>query len=60
MGIIGVKTWIFKGEILPGEVADLNIKSKASNEAVQAQGGPGGRGGPRKRRGPGPGGPKGQ
>jgi len=28
MGIIGVKVWIFKGEILPGEKADLNIKPK--------------------------------
>lgn len=28
MGIIGVKVWIFKGEILPGERVDQNIKSK--------------------------------
>lgn len=28
MGIIGVKVWIFKGEILPGEKIDQNIKSK--------------------------------
>jgi small subunit ribosomal protein S3 len=30
MGLIGVKTWIFKGEILPGETVDQNIKSKTS------------------------------
>lgn len=28
MGIIGVKVWIFKGEILSGEKADQNIKAK--------------------------------
>ena len=45
MGIIGVKVWIFKGEILPGETSDLNIKPKASpGQAEQAQGRP-----PRKR-----------
>jgi small subunit ribosomal protein S3 len=27
-GIIGVKTWIFKGEVLPGEVAETNVKPK--------------------------------
>ena len=30
MGIIGVKVWIFKGEILPGERIDQNIKVKRS------------------------------
>lgn len=35
MGIIGVKVWIFKGEILPGEKTDPNIKLKASPEAGQ-------------------------
>jgi small subunit ribosomal protein S3 len=30
MGIIGVKVWIFKGEILPGEKSDENIKAKGS------------------------------
>ena len=50
MGIIGVKVWIFKGEILPGETADQNIKPKASAQEAQAHGRP-----PRKRgRGPGP------
>lgn len=31
MGIIGVKVWIFKGEILPGESGDQNIKPKSSS-----------------------------
>jgi small subunit ribosomal protein S3 len=50
MGIIGVKVWIFKGEILPGEKADQNIKPKSSGtEATAAPGRA-----PRKRgRGPG-------
>ena len=30
MGIIGVKVWIFKGEILPGEKTDANIKFKTT------------------------------
>ncbi len=33
MGIIGVKVWIFKNEILPGEKIDQNIKAKTSPEA---------------------------
>ena len=38
MGLIGVKTWIFKGEILPGEKVDQNIKSKTSGpQEAQAQ-----------------------
>ena len=52
-GIIGVKVWIFKGEVLPGEVAESNVKAKARpNEdrgpGNQAQGlhGGGGRRGP--------------
>jgi len=32
MGKIGVKVWIFKGNLMPGEKADLNIKSKSSKE----------------------------
>ena len=32
MGIIGVKVWIFKGNLMPGEKADMNIKSKSSKE----------------------------
>jgi small subunit ribosomal protein S3 len=30
-GIIGVKVWIFKGEVMPGEEADTNIKAKRNN-----------------------------
>ena len=38
MGLIGVKTWIFKGETLPGEKVDQNIKSKTSGpQEAQAQ-----------------------
>ena len=29
MGKIGVKVWIFKGDLMPGEKADMNIKSKS-------------------------------
>ena len=32
MGKIGVKVWIFKGNLMPGELADQNIKSKNSRE----------------------------
>jgi ribosomal protein S3 len=34
MGKIGVKVWIFKGNLMPGEMADLNIKSKNSKEST--------------------------
>lgn len=48
MGIIGVKVWIFKGEILPGEKVDTNIKQKSSTpesaEGAQAPQGRSGRG----------------
>ena len=30
MGKIGVKVWIFKGDLMPGEKADANIKTKSS------------------------------
>src|SRR5574344_306785 len=30
MGKIGVKVWIFKGDLMPGEKADANIKAKKS------------------------------
>lgn len=30
MGKIGVKVWVFKGDLMPGEKADMNIKSKSS------------------------------
>lgn len=29
-GIIGVKVWIFKGEVMPGETAVANVKAKAA------------------------------
>ena len=32
MGKIGVKVWIFKGNLMPGEKADMNIKTKSSKE----------------------------
>ena len=32
MGKIGVKVWIFKGNLLPGEKADQNIKAKSGKE----------------------------
>jgi len=38
MGIIGVKVWIFKNEILPGEREDLNIKSKSSPDYAAGAG----------------------
>jgi small subunit ribosomal protein S3 len=57
-GIIGVKVWIFKGEVMPGETAVSNVKAKtarpeegqARSEASGLQGagrrgGEGGRGG---------------
>ncbi len=32
MGKIGVKVWIFKGTLMPGEKADQNIKAKSGKE----------------------------
>lgn len=32
MGKIGVKVWVFKGNLMPGEKADANIKSKSSKD----------------------------
>ncbi|MGN1124703.1 MAG: 30S ribosomal protein S3 [Candidatus Gastranaerophilaceae bacterium] len=32
MGKIGVKVWVFKGDLMPGEKADENIKLKTSKE----------------------------
>ena len=41
MGKIGVKVWIFKGNLMPGEKADMNIKAKSdkagSNNQDRAQ-----------------------
>jgi len=34
MGKIGVKVWIFKGDLMPGEKADMNIKAKAGKEGA--------------------------
>lgn len=34
MGIIGVKVWIFKNEVLPGEKIDQNIKAKVNPEKL--------------------------
>lgn len=38
MGKIGVKVWVFKGNLMPGEKADQNIKSKkpSTEEKVRA------------------------
>lgn len=58
-GIIGVKVWVFKGEVMPGEVAQPNVKQRSSGPS--GQGGPGGPGaglaGGERRGGRGPGGP---
>ncbi len=69
-GIIGVKVWIFKGEVMPGETAISNVKQKSarpeegqqqrSDQGLQGagrRGAPGGRGGEASRgnRGGGPG-----
>ena len=34
MGKIGVKVWIFKGDLMPGEKADQNIKSKSVKDSA--------------------------
>ena len=33
MGKIGVKVWIFKGNLMPGETADMNIKTKSGKDS---------------------------
>ncbi len=43
MGKIGVKVWIFKGDLMPGEKADMNIKAKTGKEGAE-------RGGRRRKR----------
>lgn len=57
-GIIGVKVWIFKGEVMPGEIALSNVKSKAvrpedgpGDSGLQGAGGRRGRDGGRGREG---------
>lgn len=39
MGKIGVKVWIFKGNLMPGEKADLNIKSGKKAPSNDEKGG---------------------
>jgi len=48
MGIIGVKVWIFKGEILPGEKVDQNIKTKKAGFEPNAGGPAAGRRGKKR------------
>ena len=38
MGKIGVKVWIFKGNLMPGEKADQNIKAKSGKEGSEKGG----------------------
>lgn len=38
MGKIGVKVWIFKGDLMPGEKADQNIKAKKSGNGEEKSG----------------------
>ena len=38
MGKIGVKVWIFKGDLMPGEKADQNIKAKNGKEVSDNKG----------------------
>lgn len=38
MGKIGVKVWVFKGDLMPGEKSDQNIKSKNSKPANPKEG----------------------
>lgn len=63
-GIIGVKVWIFKGEVMPGETALANVKPKGARDeagAGETRGEAGGLQGAGRRGGPGggrgPGGP---
>ena len=37
MGKIGVKVWIFKGNLMPGEKADMNIKAKKAGNHEEKQ-----------------------
>ena len=38
MGKIGVKVWIFKGDLMPGEKADQNIKAKSDKGGNETKG----------------------
>ncbi len=35
MGKIGVKVWVFKGNLMPNEQADMNIKSVKKSATVE-------------------------
>lgn len=37
MGKIGVKVWVFKGNLMPGEKADMNIKTKKSGNGGESK-----------------------
>ena len=37
MGKIGVKVWVFKGDLMPGETADMNIKEKKSTQGQTSE-----------------------
>ncbi len=37
MGKIGVKVWVFKGNLMPGEKADQNIKTKKSSNSNSSE-----------------------
>ena len=43
MGKIGVKVWVFKGDLMPGEIADMNIKTKKAGQGQSAEERPVGR-----------------
>ncbi len=36
MGKIGVKVWVYKGSLMPGEKADANIKAKSDKGGFSA------------------------
>ena len=36
-GVIGVKVWIYRGDVLPGEVAQKNIKAISTSEAEEKE-----------------------
>lgn len=43
MGKIGVKVWVFKGDLMPGETADMNIKTKKTSQQGRSEDRPVGR-----------------
>ena len=49
MGKIGVKVWVFKGDLMPGEKADQNIKAKKVSTNVYDKSQPAGTRGKRRR-----------